>query len=131
MGGPFADRTAWGHFCHDAAGWALFGAGALMVERSADGETLGQVGISNGPRFPEAELGWLVYDGHEGQGYATEAAAALRDWAFADGWPTLVSYVDPGNAGSIRVAGRLGAVSDPDAVPQDRGDLVFRHRRVA
>ena len=31
---------------------------------------------------PEKELGWLVYDGYEGQGYATEAAAALRDWAF-------------------------------------------------
>jgi RimJ/RimL family protein N-acetyltransferase len=129
MGGPLDAQAAWGSFCHDAAGWALWGAGALMVE--AAGETVGQVGVSHGPRFPEAELGWLLYDGAGGRGYAAEAAGALRDWAFAAGMPTLVSYIDPANAASIRLAERLGAVRDPDAVPQDAGDLVYRHRPTA
>jgi RimJ/RimL family protein N-acetyltransferase len=119
-------------FCHDAAGWALFGAGALMADRREDGTTVGQVGINHGPLFPEPELGWLLYDGFEGQGYATEAARALRDWAFDNaGLPTLVSYTDVDNTASHAVAHRLGATPDPDAPrqpgPGDEADLVFRH----
>jgi len=130
MGGPYDDlRAAWGMFCHDAACWALFGHGALMIDLRATGECVGQVGINHGPLFPEKELGWLVYDGHEGRGYATEAAAALRDWAGrALGLDRLVSYIDPDNARSIAVAERLGAVLDPDAPKMDAGDLVYRHQ---
>ncbi|MFW5686208.1 MAG: GNAT family N-acetyltransferase, partial [Spirochaetota bacterium] len=76
MGGPFDTRAAWGLFCHDVACWTLFGHGALMLERRDTGETVGQVGINAGPLFPETELGWMLYDGHEGHGYATEGAAA-------------------------------------------------------
>lgn len=128
MGGPFDARAAWGLFCHDAAGWALWGLGALMIERRADGVTVGQVGVNKGPLFPETELGWMLYDGFEGQGLATEAGAALRDHAL-DRVATLVSYVDPQNAASAAVARRLGGVSDPAAPRQtgDEGDLVFRY----
>ena len=56
-----------------------FGHGALMVDARARGECVGQVGINGGPLFPEKELGWFVYEEAEGYGYATEAAAALRD----------------------------------------------------
>lgn len=130
MGGPFDSRAAWGMFCHDAAGWALFGLGALMIDRSADGATVGQVGINHGPLYPEPELGWLLFDGCEGQGYATEAGVALRDFALSR-VPTLVSYMDPGNAASAAVARRLGGVPDADAArqPGDRADLVFRYLR--
>jgi RimJ/RimL family protein N-acetyltransferase len=128
MGGPFDTRGAWGMFCHDVAMWQLFGHGALMVDVTATGECVGQVGINHGPLFPEKELGWLVYEGFEGKGYALEAARALRDWAFeVRRLPTLVSYVDPHNARSIALAQRMGAVLDPDAERQDPEDLVFRH----
>ena len=101
-----------------------------MIDRMGDGTCIGQVSINHGPLFPEKELGWMLYDGFEGQGYAHEAAAAMRDWAFDIlGLETLVSYVDPGNQKSIAVAERLGAVRDPDALRQDPEDLVFRHRR--
>lgn len=130
MGGPFDRRGAWGMFCHDIACWELFGHGALMLELRADGVCVGQVGINHGPLFPEKELGWMLYEGFEGRGYATEGAAALRDWAFGTlGLATLVSYFDPANAASIAVAERLGAVRDADADVQDAGDLVFRHVR--
>jgi len=60
--------------------------------------------------------------GHEGRGYATEAALALRDWAFS-----LVSYIAPGNAASVAVAERLGARLDPAAPRTVPADLVYRH----
>jgi RimJ/RimL family protein N-acetyltransferase len=129
MGGPYDVRAAWGIFCHDAALWALVGHGGLMIETAA-GATVGQVGINAGPLFPETELGWFLYAGHEGQGYATEAAIALRDWAFATvGLATLVSYVDADNTASSRVAERMGAQLDPDAprMAGDEADLVYRH----
>jgi RimJ/RimL family protein N-acetyltransferase len=132
MGGPYDRRAAWGLFCHDAGCWPLFGHGALMLERRDTGETVGQVGLNAGPLFPETELGWMVYDGHEGHGYATEGAARLRDWAWnALPVESLVSYAHPRNAASHAVARRLGAVEDPAAPRQDAEDVVFRHRRPA
>ena len=103
--------------------------GALMIDLTLTSECVGQVGINHGPLFPEKELGWQVYEGYEGNGYATEAARALRDWAFgALGLRTLVSYIDPGNSRSAAVAERLGAVLDRTAPRQDPDDLVYRHR---
>lgn len=130
MGWPHDARAAWGMFCHDTAGWPLFGHGALMVDLRGKGQTVGQVGVNGGPLFPEPELGWMLYDGAEGQGYATEAAGALRDWAF-ENLPvaSLVSYTDPDNHASIRVAQRLGAVRDEQAPRPEPDDLVWRHSR--
>jgi RimJ/RimL family protein N-acetyltransferase len=131
MGGPYDLRGAWGMFCHDAAGWSLFGMGALMAERRDTRETVGQVQLNNGPLFPETELGWLLYAGHEGHGFATEAAATLRDWAFGTrGLARLVSYVHPDNRASHRVAERLGGVPDRTAPnrPGEEGFTVYRLR---
>jgi len=67
-------------------------------------------------------------EGHEGRGYATEAAMAMRDWAMrALRLAGLVSYVHPENHRSAAVAERLGATLDADAPKQDPDDLVYRH----
>lgn len=128
MGGPYSTKVAWGIFCHDVAQWALMGHGALMIEDRNTGFCHGQVGINHGPLFPECELGWFVYSGSEGKGYAFEAAKALRDWAFQTRkLETLVSYMDPNNIKSRRLAEKLGAQLDVSAVREDPNDLVFRH----
>ena len=128
MGGPFSVRAAWGMFCADHAQWDLFGAGALMLEERNTGICLGQVGINSGPLFPEQEIGWLVFPQAEGQGFAFEAASALLEWArTVKRLKTLVSYVDPQNERSCRLARRLGAVLDEEAPRQDPRDLVYRH----
>jgi RimJ/RimL family protein N-acetyltransferase len=128
MGGPYDAVGAWRVFCQDIALWQVYGHGALMIDLRATGECVGQVGINHGPLYPEKELGWLLYGDHEGNGYAQEAAAAMRDWAFvALKLPHLVSYVDADNASSIAVAQRIGGVLDPDAPKQDPEDFVFRY----
>jgi RimJ/RimL family protein N-acetyltransferase len=128
MGGPVDTRMAWGMFGHDVACWTLFGHGGLMIDLRETGQCVGQVGINHGPRFPEKELGWMLYEGFEGHGYAFEAAQALRDWAFETaGLQSLVSYIDADNVASITLAKRLGGVRDDDAVRQDPEDVVYRH----
>jgi RimJ/RimL family protein N-acetyltransferase len=128
MGGPFGRRTAWGLFCHDVACWELFGHGGLMIDMRVTGICVGKAAINDGPLFPEKELGWQLYDGHEGHGYATEAAAALLAWAVRElGLDRLVSYVHPANPASAAVAARLGARLDADASRPNPDDLVYRH----
>ena len=127
-GGPFTRRDAWLAFAADSGTWELLGLGCWTLERRADRATVGQVGVNKPDFFPEVELGWMLYPGFTGQGYATEAAAAARDWAFGPrGLETLVSYVDPANAASIALAGRLGARLDVTAPRPDAGTLVYRH----
>ncbi|SFC50869.1 GNAT family N-acetyltransferase [Tropicimonas isoalkanivorans] len=128
MGGPFTRKQAWLWFAADSGSWSLTNSGGWTVERRADGAILGQVGCNKPDFFPEFELGWMLYDEHEGQGYAAEAASAARDWAFGPrGLRTLVSYVSPENAPSVRLAERLGATRDEAAARPDPEDLVFRH----
>jgi RimJ/RimL family protein N-acetyltransferase len=72
----------------------------------------------------------VLQAGAEGRGFASEAAAAVRDHAFrALGWPTLVSYMDPENDRSVRLAERLGGVRD-DAAARPAGPdecIVYRY----
>jgi RimJ/RimL family protein N-acetyltransferase len=128
MGGPFSLASAWGVFCHGIALWPLYGVGNLSIVLRETEQCLGQIEINQGPRFPEPELGWQLTAEAEGKGYAFEAAVAMRDWAFQERKvKTLVSYMDPDNARSIRLAERLGATIDEHAPKQDAGDLVYRH----
>jgi RimJ/RimL family protein N-acetyltransferase len=57
----------------------------------------------------ELELGWHLHPAHQGRGYATEAALAWRDHAFATtDRERLVSLILEENAPSRRVAERIG-----------------------
>lgn len=128
MGGPFDALGAWRELCCDVAGWALHGHGGLSITRTDSGALLGWVGLQTRPDFPESEMGWMLLDSAEGHGYAYEAAAALRSYAFETlGFETLVSYIAPGNARSIALAERLGAIRDTDAPAPELCDLVYRH----
>lgn len=124
--------AAWKEFAAELGHWPLFGYGPWHVERREDGALVGAVSILNHDTYPETEIGWHLYDGHEGHGYAFEAATAARDWAFTErSLPTLVSYIDPANTRSIALAERLGATLDRDARGEDATDLVYRHARPA
>lgn len=128
MGGPMSLKQAWFCFASDVAQWPLKGCGALAVTLRDGGEMVGQVALNDIPHFPERELGWMAIEGHEGRGYITEAARALRDFAARVlRWETLVSYISAGNIRSARLAERLGAVLDPAAARLDATDLVYRH----
>jgi ribosomal-protein-alanine N-acetyltransferase len=56
------------------------------------------------------ELGWMLAAEHWGNGYATEAAIALRDYGFKElRFERLISLITHGNDASVKVAERIGA----------------------
>nr|WP_285895525.1 GNAT family N-acetyltransferase [Epibacterium ulvae] len=128
MGGPISHDELWRWIAAETISWEWLGYGSWAVELRETDTLIGQVGINKPPRFPEVELGWIVFPAYEGQGYAYEAASAARDWGFETrGLQTLVSYIDPQNARSIALAKRLGGVLDTKEHGEDPEDLVYRH----
>ena len=95
--------------------WESWGLSLCSLERREDGRVVGRAGfLLWDPEtwdIPgnETELGWLLAREHWGRGYATEAALALRDWAFEErGLTRLISLINHENLRSIRVAERIG-----------------------
>jgi len=93
--------------------WKRFPTGKFLVQRRSDGVLVGRVGANyydpeTWQRSPagEPELGWALGREHWGNGYATEAALAVRECLRA---PRLVSLITPDNLRSQQVAQRLGA----------------------
>lgn len=54
------------------------------------------------------EIGWMFAEAHQGQGFATEAARAVLDWAFARGIGEVFSQTSDSNGASTRMMHRLG-----------------------
>ncbi|HEY0276346.1 MAG TPA: GNAT family N-acetyltransferase [Paenirhodobacter sp.] len=120
VGGPCSREQAWRSLAMEIGHWALRGYGRWTVAEKATGATLGMVGIFNPEGWPEAEIGWDLFNGHEGHGYATEAARAARAYAYDTlGMGTIVSLTRTANAQSAAVAQRLGATLEG----------TFRHER--
>jgi RimJ/RimL family protein N-acetyltransferase len=116
-------------------GWRTDGLGAFVFENPATRQVVGQAGLmvfdtrgwtpsnwANAGHHAQPELGWALIRAHWGQGYATEAAAAIRAWAYESrSIDRLVSLITPGNVRSQRVAQRLGAIPGETVTPADSG----------
>lgn len=115
LGGNLLTREqAWTQMEALLGQWALRGYGLFAVE--VDGHFAGRVGILHPVDWPEPELAWSLTPPFWGKGLATEAASHVRAWAFATfGWLRLVSFINPDNVRSMRVAEKLGAVRDGSA----------------
>jgi RimJ/RimL family protein N-acetyltransferase len=130
------------------AGWRTDGLGPFILETAAsDRQVVGQAGLmifdtrgwtpstwAKAGRHAQPELGWALMRAHWGHGYATEAAAAIRDWARESrSIDRLVSLISPGNVRSRRVAERLGAIPGETVTPADtkRSTVVWRHPSAA
>ena len=81
---PFDRRAATAWLERTLQSYEARGFGLLIVEDRATGEFLGTAGptIQVVEGMDEVEIGWHTRPGRKGEGIATEAAAATRDWAF-------------------------------------------------
>ena len=85
--------------------WEANRVGPFVLERRDDGRIIGRAG-----EHAQLELGWAIGRPYWGNGYATEAALAVRDWTRGEhGTSRLISLINPANVRSQRVAERLGA----------------------
>lgn len=110
IGGRLERPQAWRLMAALAGHWTLRGYGPWAVVEKSSGEFLGSIGLWYPEGWLELELGYWLLPEARGTGYATEAGAAARDFAFeAVGAQTLVSYIHPENVPSRRLAERLGA----------------------
>ncbi|HEY1301676.1 MAG TPA: GNAT family N-acetyltransferase [Stellaceae bacterium] len=86
----------------------------MWVCEIIDGDVfVGSVGVFHPLDWPEPEIAYSLARPFWGQGFATEAARAARDWFFAHFPPDRVaSFIRPDNDASKRVVARLGAVCE-------------------
>lgn len=88
-----------------------YGYGLFSVLLKTDGTLIGDCGLEwmDIDGVPAAELGYDFRSDSWNQGYATEAAGAVRDYAFDRlRLPHLVSLIRVGNLASQRVAEKIG-----------------------
>ena len=96
------------------------GIGPWAVTEKSKDEAIGYCGLFYFPDVcgkPEIEIGYRLARAYWGQGYATEAAQAVCDYAFYSlGLSRLVAMVDPQNLASVRVAEKLGLRYEKDVM---------------
>jgi ribosomal-protein-alanine N-acetyltransferase len=98
----------------------------------ATGEPIGQVGLllQHVDGVDEPEIGYMLHANHWRQGYALEAAAAVRDYAFNTlDKPRVISLIRPVNIPSQRVALRVGLKPERLTTWHALEHLVFSLRR--
>lgn len=129
VGGPMTREEAWRSLSGEIGHWILRGFGRWSLVARETGETLGIVGLWYPEGWPEPELGWSLFLGATGNGYATEAAFEARRYAYEDlGWTTAISLIAPENHASKAVARRLGATYERDFTHERYGAAeIWRH----
>jgi ribosomal-protein-alanine N-acetyltransferase len=90
-----------------------------LIVRRDDREAVGSVAFGGRPDAEGAVLiGYAMYPGREGKGYATEAVRAMVDWAFAQPGVKVVRALAPvWNTPAVHVAEKVGmrpVASDED-----------------
>ncbi len=128
MGGPLNDYEAWMLYAAEIGHWEIRGFGMWMMHDRETDKTLGMAGAWQPAKWPEAEIAWIIWPEVQGHGYALEATYAARRYFYTEkNWQGAVSYLDPKNLDSIRLAERLGAKKDKKAQSVDGNDVVYRH----
>jgi len=111
----------------EGEGWGPW----LIVDRGTR-EALGSCGLRGKPDFAGAvEMGYSLYPRFERQGYATEAARAVAEWALEQPGVTAVRATIPAwHTPSLRVAEKLGMRQVATAHDDKEGEiLVFEVRK--
>ena len=110
IGGPLLRHEAWRRFLQMPGAWMVQGFAMFSVVDKSSGRWMGQAGPWCPDGWPGTEVGYSFHMDARGKGYATEACAAARDYAFDTlGWDEVIHSISPENTASQTVAQRLGS----------------------
>lgn len=129
-GQPLDRMNAWRSMAMLIGHWALRGYGMWAVELKETGEFIGRVGLHNPEGWPDLELGWMLRPEHRHQGYATEAARCVLEYAFTRlGAERAISLIRTENTESERVARRIGGRQSTTIDFLGSATLVYTYHR--
>jgi RimJ/RimL family protein N-acetyltransferase len=119
---PFDRQMTIGWIEWNLRNYAEHGFGLWAVIHKEEDRLIGDCGltIQRVEGVDELEIGYHILRSHWGQGYATEAAAACRDYAFDDlkrKW--VISWMSSDNMASRRVAEKVGMRLEKETTNKD------------
>jgi RimJ/RimL family protein N-acetyltransferase len=122
LNGPRTREQGLGQFNWYERHWRSSGFGPLWAVEKEGARWVGLVGLRYVEREPlgaepgDVEIGWIVAPSACGRGYATEAARAMRDHAFAGvGLHSIIARMASANGASVRVAEKLAMRLDKES----------------
>jgi RimJ/RimL family protein N-acetyltransferase len=130
---PLTGAREWMEDCVDNYSRSDFGVWAVVEKNTKN--VVGYCGLIQFPNIdgqPEIEIGFRLLRPCWGQGYATESAGSVRDYAFDVLFVSrLISLVDPQNTVSIRVVEKLGMSYEKDVMllGYDHADNLYSMHR--
>lgn len=108
----------------------LRGYGFWAVLTKAKQQFAGRVDLYDPQRWPQHELGWMLLPEFWGNGYALEAAQVIKaDFFSHNNAQSLLSYIQPDNRFSIKIAQQLGGVFVEDVVLAGRHHYKYQYFR--
>ena len=133
---PSTEDQAWMRFLSYFGRWELMDYGMFAVIEKDTGAFLGEIGFSDfrrnlGTNFdPFPEGAWVMNNAGQGKGYALEAVTAAHEWLDKNVNPEkTVCIINPDNAASIRLAGKLGYAETRRDTYKDEAVIVLERRR--
>jgi RimJ/RimL family protein N-acetyltransferase len=131
-GRAFTREEVWQRLLRYIGHWHALGWGNWAIRETASGRWVGDAGFMDARRAiepplpPIPEVGWVLAGWAHGQGFAREALAAILAWGDARRLGPSCCIIDPANAASIRLAGRVGYRPAGSAIYHGKAIGVFR-----
>ncbi len=130
VGGVKSPEESWRLLATYMGHYELNGFSYLAIEEKASGNLIGTVGLWKSHPWPEPELGYWLLPDSQGKGFGVEAGTAVKEFALNElKFDSLVSYIDPANESSKKLALRLGAKFETTIELLDFGKHeIFRYK---
>ncbi len=110
-GQPLGEDVVWGRLQKSAGAWPILGYGFWVIEHAATGRMIGEAGflerLAPGKGASTPEAGWALETSMRGQGYASEAVAAVLAWG-DQRFQRTICVISAENTRSVALARRLG-----------------------
>jgi len=130
------EEDVWNRLLRYIGHWSAFGFGIFAVVERETGRTIGGAGFADfrrglGDAFQASPEGaWVFAKEAHGRGIASEATQAMHAWFDAQPFGgRSVCIIDPGNAPSRKLAGKLGYVETGTAQYHGSTTLTFERLR--